>query len=160
MLGYSKTDEEVYASVEKDSYARKPMTTLFTIEGTTVEGVRTAVAVYKGRTDRNDADFVFQRTAKPATTRDSAKDAILSVLEDSKLGSLPSTQLQTAVLNETGCSVATYQKAYKELVNSKQIVKKPIQLSLIHIYAACAEQDDLDEGHGEVDGIQNLRTIA
>lgn len=129
MLGYSKTDEAVYASVEKDSYARKPMTTLFTIEGTTVEGVRTAVAVYKGRTDRNDADFVFQRTAKPATTRDSAKDAILSVLEDSKLGSLPSTQLQTAVLNETGCSVATYQKAYKELVNSKQIVKKPIHKS-------------------------------
>ena len=28
MLGYSKTDEAVYASVEKDSYARKPMTTL------------------------------------------------------------------------------------------------------------------------------------
>ena len=127
MLGYSKADEAVYASVEKDSYARKPMTTLFTIEGTTVEGVRTAVAVYKGRTDRNDADFVFQRTAKPATTRDSAKDAILSTLQDSKLGSLPSTQLQTAVLNETGCSVATYQKAYKELVDSKQIVKKPMQ---------------------------------
>lgn len=103
------------------------MTTLFTIEGTTVEGVRTAVAVYKGRTDRNDADFVFQRTAKPATTRDSAKDAILSMLQDSKLGSLPSTQLQTAVLNETGCSMVTYQRAYKELIDSNQIVKKPMQ---------------------------------
>ena len=29
-----------------------------------------------------------------------------------------------------------------------------------HRHAACAEQNDLDEGHGEVDGIQNLRTIA
>ena len=49
------------------------------------------------------------------------------MLQKSLTTTLPSTQLQTAVLNETGCSVATYQKAYKELVNSKQIVKKPIQ---------------------------------
>lgn len=126
MLGYSKADEAVYASVEKNSYARKPMTTLFTIDGTQVEGVKTAVAVYKGRTDRRDADFISQRAAKPAATREGAKDAILAALEDSKLGSLPSTQLQTVVRNETGCSADTYQKAYKGLADAKQIVKKAI----------------------------------
>ena len=84
------------------------------------------MAVYKGRTDRRDADFVFQRAAKPAATREGAKDAILAALEDSKLGSMASTQLQTAVRNETGCSADTYQKAYKELVDAKQIVKKSI----------------------------------
>lgn len=126
MLGYSKADEAVYASVEKNSYAAKPMTTLFTIEGTKVEGAKTAVAVYKGRTDRRDADFVLQKATRPAATRESAKDAILATLEASKLGSLPSTQLQAAVLNEVGCSLATYQNAYKELAKEKQITKKGI----------------------------------
>lgn len=127
MLGYSKADEAVYASVEKNSYAAKPMTTLFTIEGKQVNGVKTAVAVYKGRTDRRDADFVLQKATRPAATRESAKDAILAALEASKLGSLPSTQLQAAVLNEVGCSLATYQNAYKELAKEKQIIKKVMQ---------------------------------
>ena len=126
MLGYSKADEAVYASVEKNSYAAKPMTTLFEIQGTQVEGVKTAVAVYKGRTDRRDADFVLQKAARPAATKDAAKDAILAALEASKLGSMASTQLQAAVLNEVGCSVATYQNAYKELAKEKQITKKGI----------------------------------
>lgn len=126
MLGYSKADEAVYASVEKNSYAAKPMTTLFEIQGTQVEGVKTAVAVYKGRTDRRDADFVLQKAARPAATKDAAKDAILAALEASKLGSMASTQLQAAVLNEVGCSVATYQNARKELTDEKQIVTKGI----------------------------------
>ena len=124
MLGYSKADEAVYASVEKNSYAAKPMTTLFEIQGTQVEGVKTAVAVYKGRTDRRDADFVLQKATRPAATKDAAKDAILAALEASKLGSMASTQLQAAVLNEVGCSLATYQNAYKELAKEKQIAKK------------------------------------
>ena len=127
MLGYSKADEAVYASVEKNSYAAKPMTTLFEIQGTQVEGVKTAVAVYKGRTDRRDADFVLQKATRPAATKDAAKDAILAALEASKLGSMASTQLQAAVLNEVGCSLATYQNAYKELAKEKQIVKKVMQ---------------------------------
>lgn len=126
MLGYSKADEAVYASVEKNSYAAKPMTTLFEIQGTQVEGVKTAVAVYKGRTDRRDADFVLQKAARPAATKDAAKDAILAALEASKLGSMASTQLQAAVLNEVGCSVATYQNARKELTDEKQIITKGI----------------------------------
>lgn len=126
MLGYSKADEAVYASVEKNSYAAKPMTTLFEIQGTQVEGVKTAVAVYKGRTDRRDADFVLQKATRQAATKDAAKDAILAALEASKLGSMASTQLQAAVLNEVGCSVATYQNAYKELAKEKQITKKGI----------------------------------
>lgn len=153
MLGYSKADEAVYASVEKNSYARKPMTTLFEIQGTQVEGVKTAVAVYKGRTDRRDADFVFQRAAKPAATRECAKDAILAALEDSKLGSLPSTQLQTVVRNETGCSADTYQKAYKDLVDAKQIIKKQMHkadkkgaASWYTFLAECVVSDGTDEG--------------
>lgn len=127
MLGYSKADEAVYASVEKNSYAAKPMTTLFEIQGTQVEGVKTAVAVYKGRTDRRDADFVLQKATRPAATRESAKDAILAALEASKLGSMPSTQLQAAVLNEVGCGLDTYQKARKELLDEKRIIKKVMQ---------------------------------
>ena len=126
MLGYSKADEAVYASVEKNSYAAKPMTTLFEIQGTQVESVKTAVAVYKGRTDRRDADFVLQKATRPAATKDAAKDAILAALEASKLGSMASTQLQTAVLNEVGCSVDTYQKARKELTDEKRIITKGI----------------------------------
>lgn len=126
MLGYSKADEAVYASVEKNSYAAKPMTTLFEIQGTQVEGVKTAVAVYKGRTDRRDADFVLQKATRPAATKDAAKDAILAALEASKLGSMASTQLQAAVLNEVGCSLDTYQKARKELADEKRIITKGI----------------------------------
>ncbi len=126
MLGWSKADEAVYASVEKISYSKRPMSTLFSIEAAEAEDVKTAVAVYRGRTDRRDADFILQRAATPTPTRDAVRDAILAALEDSTLGSMASTELQKSVLLETGCSEATYQRAYKQLTDEGLILKKPL----------------------------------
>ena len=126
MLGWSKADEAVYASVEKISYSKRPMSTLFSIEAAEAEEVKTAVAVYRGRTDRRDADFILQRAATPTPTRDAVRDAILAALEDSTLGSMASMELQKSVLLETGCSEATYQRAYKQLTDEGLILKKPL----------------------------------
>ena len=118
MLGWSKADEAVYASVEKISYSKRPMSTLFSIEAAEAEDVKTAVAVYRGRTDRRDADFILQRAATPTPTRDAVRDAILAAMA--------STELQKSVLLETGCSEATYQRAYKQLTDEGLILKKPL----------------------------------
>ena len=89
-----------------------------------VEGVTTAVAVFDSRTDKKDADFVEERRVRTAQTKEDTAQAILNVLAESKLGSMPSTQLRAEVVKETGCSDRTYIRAYGELVKSGEVVKK------------------------------------
>ena len=49
---------------------------------------------------------------------------ILNVLAESKLGSMPSTQLRAEVMKEMGCSEKTYNRAYGELAKSGEIKKQ------------------------------------
>lgn len=50
--------------------------------------------------------------------------AILNVLAESKLGSMPNTQLRAEVMKEMGCSEKTYNRAYSELAKSGKIKKQ------------------------------------
>ena len=123
MMGRDKNSGQLYLSHEKSSYAAPARTALLHIEQTQVEGVTTAVAVFDSRTDKKDADFVEERRVRTAQTKEDTAQAILNVLAESKLGSMPSTQLRAEVMKEMGCSEPTYKRAYANLVKTKEITK-------------------------------------
>ena len=62
--------------------------------------------------------------ARTAQTKEDTAQAILNVLAESKLGSMPSTQLRAEVMKEMGCSEKTYNRAYSELAKSGEIKKQ------------------------------------
>ena len=126
MMGRDKNSEKLYLSHEKSSYSAPARTALLHIEQAQVEGVKTAVAVFDSRTDKKDADFVEERRIRTAQTKEDTAQAILNVLAESKLGSMPSTQLRAEVMKEMGCSDRTYTRAYGELVKSGEVVKRQI----------------------------------
>ena len=126
MMGRDKNSEKIYLSHEKSSYSAPARTALLHIEQAQVEGVKTAVAVFDSRTDKKDADFVEERRVRTAQTKEDTAQAILNVLAESKLGSMPSTQLRAEVMKEMGCSDRTYTRAYGELVKSGEVVKRQI----------------------------------
>ena len=113
-------------SHEKNSYARPQQTVLLHIDDVEVEGVKTARAVFDGYTDKKDADFIEERRVRTAETRQDTRSAILNVLSESRLGSMPSNELRAAVLREIGCSDSTYNRVYSELVKSGEIAKHQI----------------------------------
>lgn len=127
MMGRDRMTKQVYVSNEKNSYAPECPTTLFTIEGATVEGVKTAVAVYQGTTDKKDYDFIMDKPTRPAATKDEAKEAIISVLKESPLCSMESDKLRFEVMGETGCSERTYKRARSELKEAGNIDAKQIR---------------------------------
>lgn len=104
MMGRDKNSEKLYLSHEKSSYSAPARTALLHIEQAQVEGVKTAVAVFDSRTDKKDADFVEERRVRTAQTKEDTAQAILNVLAESKLGSMPNTQLRAEVMKEMGCS--------------------------------------------------------
>ena len=57
IMGYSKNDGKIYVSHEKSNYSEKQQTVLMHIKNATVEGIKTARAVFDGYTDKKDADF-------------------------------------------------------------------------------------------------------
>mgnify|MGYP000801949304 CR=1 FL=1 len=124
MMGRDKNSEKLYLSHEKSSYSAPARTALLHIEQAQVEGVKTAVAVFDSRTDKKDADFVEERRIRTAQTKEDTAQAILNVLAESKLGSMPSTQLRAEVMKEMGCSEKTYNRAYGELAKSGEIKKQ------------------------------------
>lgn len=126
MMGRDKNSGQLYLSHEKSSYSRPALTTLLHIEDTTVDGVATARAVFDGRTTKKDADFVEERRFRVAQTKEDTAAAILNVLAESKLGSMPSSQLRAEVMKEVGCSDRTYTRAYGGLVKSGEVVKRQI----------------------------------
>ena len=123
MMGRDKNSEKLYLSHEKSSYSAPARTSLLHIEQAQVEGVTTAVAVFDSRTDKKDADFVEERRVRTAQTKEDTAQAILNVLAESKLGSMPNTQLRAEVMKEMGCSEPTYKRAYANLVKTKEITK-------------------------------------
>lgn len=127
MMGRDKNSEKLYLSHEKSSYSAPARTALLHIEQAQVEGVKTAVAVFDSRTDKKDADFVEERRVRTAQTKEDTAQAILNVLAESKLGSMPSTQLRAEVMKEMGCSEPTYKRAYADLIKSGEIIKKNIR---------------------------------
>ena len=126
MMGHAKNDGKIYLSHEKNSYARPQQTVLLHIDDVEVEGVKTARAVFDGYTDKKDADFIEERRVRTAETRQDTRSAILNVLSESRLGSMPSNELRAAVLREVGCSDSTYNRVYSELVKSGEIAKHQI----------------------------------
>lgn len=126
MMGRAKNDGKIYLSHEKSSYARPQQTVLLHIDDVEVEGVKTARAVFDGYTDKKDADFIEERRVRTAETRQDTRSAILNVLSESRLGSMPSNELRAAVLREIGCSDSTYNRVYSELVKSGEIAKHQI----------------------------------
>ena len=102
MMGRDKNSEKLYLSHEKSSYSAPARTALLHIEQAQVEGVKTAVAVFDSRTDKKDADFVEERRVRTAQTKEDTAQAILNVLAESKLGSMPNTQLRAEVMKEMG----------------------------------------------------------
>ena len=124
MMGRGKNDGKIYLSHEKSSYSCPQQTVLLHIEDVELDGVRTARAVFDGYTDKKDADFIEERRVRQAETRQDTRDAILNVLAESRLGSMPSTALRAAVTREIGCSQRTYERAYTDLVKSGEIMKK------------------------------------
>ena len=127
MMGRAKNDGKIYLSHEKNSYARPQQTVLLHIDDVEVEGVKTARAVFDGYTDKKDADFIEERRVRTAETRQDTRSAILNVLSESRLGSMPSNELRAAVLREIGCSDGTYNRAYTELIKSGEITKQNLR---------------------------------
>ena len=127
MMGRAKNDGKIYLSHEKNSYARPQQTVLLHIADVEVEGVKTARAVFDGYTDKKDADFIEERRVRTAETRQDTRSAILNVLSESRLGSMPSNELRAAVLREVGCSDSTYNRVYSDLTKSSQIAKQAIR---------------------------------
>ena len=127
MMGRAKNDGKIYLSHEKSSYARPQQTVLLHIDDVEVEGVKTARAVFDGYTDKKDADFIEERRVRTAETRQDTRSAILNVLSESRLGSMPSNELRAAVLREVGCSDGTYNRAYTELIKSGEITKQNLR---------------------------------
>ena len=125
MMGRAKNDGKIYLSHEKNSYARPQQTVLLHIDD--VEVVKTARAVFDGYTDKKDADFIEERRVRTAETRQDTRSAILNVLSESRLGSMPSNELRAAVLREIGCSDSTYNRVYSDLTKSSQIAKQAIR---------------------------------
>ena len=119
MMGRDKNSEKLYLSHEKSSYSAPTRTALLHIEPAEVEGVTTAVAVFDGRTDKKDADFVEERRTRVAQTKEETAAAILNVLAESRTASMPNTQLRAEVTKETGCSEGTYNRAYGDLVKRR-----------------------------------------
>lgn len=128
MMGRDRGTKQVYVSNEKNSYAPECRTTLFTIEGATVEGVKTAVAVYQGTTDKKDYDFIMDKPTRPAASKDEAKEAILSILTESQTGSMESDKLRLAVREDIGCSDTTFRRARDDLKADGNIEIKQIRL--------------------------------
>lgn len=126
MMGRDKNSEKLYLSHEKSSYSAPARTALLHIEQAQVEGVKTAVAVFDSRTDKKDADFVEERRVRTAQTKEDTAQAILNVLAESKLGSMPNTQLRAEVMKEIECSKCTYDRAYRSLVMSGEVTKKQL----------------------------------
>ena len=127
LMSRAKNDGKIYLSHEKNSYARPQQTVLLHIDDVEVEGVKTARAVFDGYTDKKDADFIEERRVRTAETRQDTRSAILNVLSESRLGSMPSNELRAAVLREIGCSDSTYNRVYSELTKSSQIAKQAIR---------------------------------
>ena len=127
MMGRSNSDGKIYLSHEKSSYSRPQQTVLLHIEDVELDGVRTAQAVFDGYTDKKDADFIEERRVRTAETRQDTRSAILNVLSESRLGSMPSNELRAAVLREIGCSDSTYNRVYSDLTKSSQIAKQAIR---------------------------------
>jgi len=121
MMGRDRLTKQVYVSNEKNSYAPERKTTLFTIEGAAVEGVNTAVAVYQGTTEKKDYDFIMDKPTRPAATKDEAQEAIIATLQGCQLGSMESERLRREVMEETGCSEATFRRAKADLKKSGNI---------------------------------------
>ena len=67
-----------------------------------------------------------ERRVRTAQTKEDTAQAILNVLAESKLGSMPSTQLRAEVMKETGCSASTYNRAYGKLAKSGEVTKKQL----------------------------------
>ena len=126
MMGRDKNSEKLYLSHEKSSYSAPARTALLHIEQARVEGVTTAVAVFDGRTDKKDADFVEERRTRLAQTREDTAAAILNVLAESRTASMPSNQLRAEVMKEMECSKGTYDRAYRSLVMSGEVTKKQL----------------------------------
>ena len=126
MMGRDKNSEKLYLSHEKSSYSAPARTALLHIEQAQVEGVKTAVAVFDSRTDKKDADFVEERRIRTAQTKEDTAQAILNVLAESKLGSMPSTQLRAEVMKEMGCSDRTYERAYADMIRKGELHKRQI----------------------------------
>ena len=126
MMGRDKNSEKLYLSHEKSSYSAPARTALLHIEQVQVEGVKTAVAVFDSRTDKKDADFVEERRVRTAQTKEDTAQAILNVLAESKLGSMPSTQLRAEVMKEMGCSDRTYERAYADMIRKGELHKRQI----------------------------------
>ena len=110
-----------------NSDGRPQQTVLLHIDDVEVEGVKTARAVFDGYTDKKDADFIEERRVRTAETRQDTRSAILNVLSESRLGSMPSNELRAAVLREIGCSDSTYNRVYSDLTKSSQIAKQAIR---------------------------------
>ena len=127
MMGRSNSDGKIYLSHEKSSYSRPQQTVLLHIEDVELDGVRTAQAVFDGCTDKKDADFIKEPRVRQAQTKEDTRDAILNVLAESRLGSMASNELRTAVMQEIGCSDRTYERAYADLVRSGDVKKHTIR---------------------------------
>lgn len=127
MMGRSRNDGKIYVSHEKSSYSRQQQTVLMHIEDVTIDGIKTARAVFDGYTDKKDIDFIEERRFRQAQTKDDTRDAILNVLAESTTASMESSQLKSAVMQEIGCSERTYKGAYSELVKSGEVQKRTIR---------------------------------
>lgn len=123
MMGFSRNDGKTYISHEKCNYSKKQQTVLMHIEDVTLDGIKTARAVFDGYSNKKDADFIEERKFRQAQTKDDTAAAILNVLAESNTASMASNELRAAVVREIGCSDKTYNRAYSELVKSKEIIK-------------------------------------
>lgn len=121
LIAYVTTGQT--SSFFPDSPQQTGKVLLMHIEDITVDGLKTAKAVFDGYSTKKDADFVEERRFKVAQTKDDTAQVILNILAESNTASMANPQLKSAVMLETECSERTYKQAYAELVKSGEIAK-------------------------------------
>lgn len=105
MAGFSDQKGTWYISNEKNSYAARQRTALFTVEDDQVTP--------KGFTDKTDRDFVMCTGdyERPAPARDEAKNLILDVLKDGEMA----VKEMDEVVKSYGISAQSLRRAKEEL---------------------------------------------
>lgn len=88
MMGRDRNTKQIYISHEKSSYSKPAQTVLMHIEDITVDGLKTAKAVFDGYSTKKDADFVEERRFKVAQTKDDTAQVILNILAESNTASM------------------------------------------------------------------------
>lgn len=113
-----QADEHLrYMSQEKNNLAKTQLTTLFEIFDGEV--------VFRGTTPKKDEDFAnLKYSKKQGNNRDEIKSLILQTVKESENKEATNKELKEIVVDNSGFSLSTFNRAKKELIEEGKIESK------------------------------------